>query len=121
MRTLTLNSFGHLEIAILEIFWTQAGSMTVRQVLAALHERERALAYTTVLTTMVRLQEKGWLSRADGRRMNRGRVGRGHVDMYTCVVSRGALLAATIAEACERLHVDASARTEVLQLLGTRG
>ena len=119
MRALSTCTFGSLETAILDVFWTQAEPMTVRQVHDALADRGRA--YTTILTTMTRLYEKGWLSRADAREPTRGNAGPGRTDAYTCEVSRGALLAATFAEACERLGVDASARAEALQLLTAGG
>jgi hypothetical protein len=62
----------------------------------------RGLAYTTTQATLVRMAEKGWLSRTKGQ-ATRPRSGRGCVDVYACSVTRGALLAATITEASERL------------------
>ena len=57
---------GELELAVMEIVWTQQ-SVTVRDVLETLSE-ERELAYTTVMTVMSRLAEKGLLvANKDGR------------------------------------------------------
>ena len=115
MRALTYQAFGPLEIAILDVFWTQAEPMTVRAVHDAL--ADRGLAYTTILATMVRMMDKGWLKRTEGRQAARGRAGGGRIDIYTIAVSRSALLAATVAEACERLGADKRDRTEALAVL----
>jgi predicted transcriptional regulator len=50
---------GPLEIAVMEILWTQ-GESAVRDVVDRL---ERPLAYTTVMTTLDRLFKKGMLDR----------------------------------------------------------
>lgn len=50
---------GTLELAIMKVIW-QRESVTVRDVLNTLHE-ERHLAYTTVMTVMQRLADKGLL------------------------------------------------------------
>lgn len=50
---------GDLEYAIMEVVW-QRGRVTVREVATEL-TRHRALAYTTVMTVMSRLAEKGIL------------------------------------------------------------
>ena len=59
MHILNASNFGPLETAILEHFWAEPDtSWTV----AAVHDalQARGLAYTTILTTMVRMTEKGW-------------------------------------------------------------
>lgn len=53
---------GSLETEIMEFFW-RGGSGTVRDVVAYV-ERSRSIAYTTVMTVMTRLAEKGLLARA---------------------------------------------------------
>ena len=53
---------GKLEFAIMEILW-QNSPLTVRQVRERV-SKERPLAYTTVMTVMGRLAEKGVLQRA---------------------------------------------------------
>ena len=50
---------GELEAEIMEISW-ERGEVTVRQVYERL-ERKREIAYTTVMTVMSRLAEKGLL------------------------------------------------------------
>lgn len=53
--------FGELELAVMNLVW-DLGSATVSDVLERLNqEKDRHLAYTTVMTIMSRLVEKGWL------------------------------------------------------------
>ena len=58
---------GELEASVMEVLWDRGGWLTpgeVHEVLAA----RRALAYTTVMTILVRLWQKGRLERQrDGR------------------------------------------------------
>ena len=58
---------GELEQAVLEILWSRAGRLSVREV----HEllaADRDLAYTTVMTVLDRLAKKGLVVRnLDGR------------------------------------------------------
>lgn len=57
---------GELELAVMEILWAREEA-TVREVLVAL-SATRSLAYTTVMTVMNRLWEKGVLRRRlDGK------------------------------------------------------
>jgi predicted transcriptional regulator len=58
-----------LEATIMDIVWSkQLTSFAVSDVLAVL-EKRRSIAYTTVMTTIVRLHGKGLLDRArDGKR-----------------------------------------------------
>ena len=52
---------------IMEIVWAQ-GEVTVTEVRDALEKRKRDLARNTVMTVMVRLEERGWLQhREQGR------------------------------------------------------
>ena len=55
------NSLGELEAEIMEAVWKQ-GEVTVRSVLNQLHKKKK-IAYTTVMTIMGRLYEKGLLRR----------------------------------------------------------
>lgn len=58
---------GDLECEIMEIVWKLSSSnptVTVREVYDALRKK-REIAYTTVMTTMVRLSEKGLLKIVD--------------------------------------------------------
>lgn len=55
---------GPLEAAVLEALWAEARPVGVREVLGRLNEgRARPLAYTTVMTVMSRLADKGILER----------------------------------------------------------
>lgn len=51
---------GELELAVMRVVWSRE-SVTVREVLDAL-TKERQLAYTTVMTIMNRLEDKGLLN-----------------------------------------------------------
>jgi predicted transcriptional regulator len=66
-----------LEADVMQEVWRQ-GEVTVRQVLEALNRGKRTRAYTTIMTTMVRLDEKGLLER---RR-------EGRTDFYSATMSR---------------------------------
>lgn len=62
-----LPRLGELEARVMEALWDRGGWSTPREVLELL-ERERDLAYTTVMTILVRLWQKGLLERRkDGR------------------------------------------------------
>jgi predicted transcriptional regulator len=61
-----VNRLGELERAIMDVLWEAPESLTVRQVSAALTERD--LAHTTVMTVLDRLSKKGFAKRQrDGR------------------------------------------------------
>lgn len=49
------------ELEVLKVLW-DVGPSTVRDVLAHLQDRGRRLAYTTVLTFLSRLEQKGYVS-----------------------------------------------------------
>jgi predicted transcriptional regulator len=56
-----LPELGDAELEVLKALW-DAGPGTVRQVLRHLHERGRRVAYTTVLTVLSRLEQKGYVA-----------------------------------------------------------
>lgn len=57
-----MRGFGELESAIMDVMWSRAEPATVRDVLDELRgQRDRA--YTTVMTVMGILHNKGWLRR----------------------------------------------------------
>ena len=57
-------AFGHLEREVMDVIW-RGGAMSVRDVQGQL---SRAIAYTTVMTTLDRLFKKGFVSRSrEGR------------------------------------------------------
>ncbi len=49
---------GEAELEVLQTLW-EHGPATVREVMNVLHEHGRQLAYTTVLTFLTRLEQKG--------------------------------------------------------------
>ncbi|MBI5230517.1 MAG: BlaI/MecI/CopY family transcriptional regulator [Candidatus Magasanikbacteria bacterium] len=57
----TIKIFGDLEAEIMDIVW-EAGQANVRDVLALL-SKKRKIAYTTIMTVMARLSDKGVLKR----------------------------------------------------------
>ncbi len=62
LPALPFQAVGPLETAILGVLWACPQPLTVRAIHAAL--RDRALAYTTIITTMARMTEQGMVSRA---------------------------------------------------------
>jgi BlaI family penicillinase repressor len=52
---------GEAELEVLKALW-ESGPATVRQVLNHLHEKGRKVAYTTVLTFLTRLENKGFVA-----------------------------------------------------------
>jgi len=108
-------ALGPLEHAIMRIVWAHAAPITVKQVHEALRA-DRAVAYTTVLTTMVRLAEKGLLTRASNTVSRRST--RGVAYYYTIAVSRAELLRTAVeqlltsfgADEVERQHLAAAVR-----------
>jgi len=57
------DSLGELEARVLEVLWASNEPLSVRDVGAALRRRP-ALAYTTVMTVLDRLHDKGYVTRA---------------------------------------------------------
>ncbi|MCL4211686.1 MAG: BlaI/MecI/CopY family transcriptional regulator [Phycisphaeraceae bacterium] len=54
------HDLGPAELEVLTILWDE-GPSTVREVLTHLHRRGRTVAYTTVLTFLTRLAQKGYV------------------------------------------------------------
>ncbi|HUC21384.1 MAG TPA: BlaI/MecI/CopY family transcriptional regulator [Streptosporangiaceae bacterium] len=62
-----MRGFGELESVIMHMVWDHGRPVTVRELFDELAE-ERAIAYTTVMSTMDNLHRKGWLARTkDGK------------------------------------------------------
>ncbi|MEU5991903.1 BlaI/MecI/CopY family transcriptional regulator [Spirillospora sp. NPDC047418] len=80
--------FGDLEAAVMDRMWSYGRPANVREVLEDL-QRERSIAYTTVMTVMDNLHKKGWLRRK--------RVGRAYE--YEAVASREGYTAKLMREA----------------------
>jgi predicted transcriptional regulator len=86
---MALRQFGELEAVIMDRLWGYGRPVLVREVFEDL-QKDRAIAYTTVLTVMDKLLKKGWLRRE--------KAGRGHVyepvasrETYTARLMRSAL------------------------------
>ncbi|MFJ2743485.1 BlaI/MecI/CopY family transcriptional regulator [Streptomyces sp. NPDC087440] len=79
---------GELEDAVMTRVWQWNRPVTVREVLEDL-QKDRSIAYTTVMTVMDNLHQKGWVRReVDGRAYR-----------YTSVSTRAAYSAALMNEA----------------------
>ena len=83
-----MRGFGDLEAVIMRRVWDHDGPVTVRELYEEL-QRERAIAYTTVMSTMDNLHRKGWLSRDK----------EGKAYRYTAVASRDEYSARLMREA----------------------
>jgi predicted transcriptional regulator len=57
-----VRGFGDLEAVIMHLVWDHGRPVTVRELFDELRQ-ERAIAYTTVMSTMDNLHRKGWLDR----------------------------------------------------------
>ncbi len=86
-----IDSLGELETSVLEVLWTARGALTVREVGAQLTRRP-ALAYTTVMTVLDRLHDKGFVAREKS----------GRAFLYRPRVAREALLAERAAAALSK-------------------
>ncbi len=83
-----MRGFGDLETVIMHLVWDHDSPVTVRELLGELRQ-ERAIAYTTVMSTMDNLHRKGWLARAKDGKAYR----------YTATASREEYSARLMAEA----------------------
>ena len=90
---------GELEAEIMEIVWT-TGETTVREVHQALL-KVRDIAYTTVMTVMTRLADKGILLRE----------AEGHAYLYRPRLSRAAFVAEMVGEVLDALLGSHSSQT----------
>jgi predicted transcriptional regulator len=85
-----MRGFGELETVIMARVWEHSAPVTVRQLFDEL-AGERAIAYTTVMTTMDNLHRKGWLTR----------VKAGKAYRYTATASRDEYSARLMREALD--------------------
>jgi BlaI family penicillinase repressor len=58
-----VRALGELEAQVMHKIWARPGPVTVRDIVGDL-QHDRPIAYTTVMTLMRILQEKGYLTRA---------------------------------------------------------
>ncbi|MBS0198046.1 MAG: BlaI/MecI/CopY family transcriptional regulator [Planctomycetes bacterium] len=96
---------GEAELEVLRILW-ENGPLTVRDVLARLHERNRKVAYTTVLTFLSRLEQKGYVGSDKDE----------HAYRYKAKVSRQSVAKSRVRALLEQLY-DGAAGPMVLQLI----
>jgi predicted transcriptional regulator len=83
-----VRGFGDLEAAVMHRVWEREGPVTVREIFDQISSA-RAIAYTTVMSTMDNLHRKGWLARErDGKAYR-----------YTAVASREEYSARLMGEA----------------------
>lgn len=83
-----MRGFGDLEAVVMDRVWSHDDPVTVRDLFEEL-SAERAIAYTTVMSTMDNLHRKGWLARErDGKAYR-----------YTAVASREEYSARLMSEA----------------------
>jgi predicted transcriptional regulator len=85
-----MHGFGDLEAVIMHRVWDHGDPVTVRELFEEL-QRERVIAYTTVMTTMDNLHRKGWLAR----------VKEGKAYRYTATASREEYSARLMREALD--------------------
>jgi BlaI family penicillinase repressor len=96
---------GAAELEVLKALW-DAGPSTVRQVLDTLHARGRKLAYTTVLTFLTRLEQKGYVSSDKG----------GQAYIYRAKISRERVVGSRLRAMVEQLY-DGAAGPLALHLM----
>ena len=96
---------GAAELEVLKALW-DLGAAPVREVMNHLHQSGRRLAYTTVLTVLTRLEQKGFV-RADKS---------GVAYVYKPKVSRAKIARSRLRSLIEQLY-DGSAGPLVLQLM----
>ncbi|QBJ96345.1 BlaI/MecI/CopY family transcriptional regulator [Rhodococcus sp. ABRD24] len=57
-----MKGLGGLEAEVMDVLWSATEPMSVHDLLATLSERKQ-FAYTTILTVVTHLHEKGWVDR----------------------------------------------------------
>jgi BlaI family penicillinase repressor len=100
-----LPELGDAELEVLKALW-EAGPGTVRQVLESLHARGRKVAYTTVLTVLSRLEQKGYVASDKS----------GLAYIYRAKVSRQKVVGSRLKAMVEQLY-DGAAAPLVLHLM----
>ncbi len=111
---------GELELAIMEHIWGHGGEVDVPHVHECLR-RDRDLAYTTVMTVMTRLYEKGLLERSEEKRPYQYRPAVSREDysagLMLDVLEEFGDSAAVLARFVERIH---PRDAEILRKIATR-
>ena len=100
---------GDAELEVLKALW-DGGPGTVRQVLEHLHQRRRRVAYTTVLTVLTRLEQKGYVT-SDKSEL---------AYVYRAKVSRQRVAASRIRAMVEQLYDGAAGQLALELVKGER-
>src|SRR5262245_24583871 len=103
MRNLTPTA---CEAEVMNVVWAQ-GAVTVQDVVDAI---PRKLAYTTVMTTLKILEDKGFVARGEKR---------GRAYIYRALVSCESASKSTLSEFADRFY-DGSVKSMVLSMIKTR-
>ena len=103
------HALGSLEAELMHLLWAH-GPMTVRQ-LYKLMLRDREIAYTTILTTSARMEEKGFITRPSLGNPSRG------AQVLTPTVSRADLLIHIVTNAFHELNATDADRVAALAAL----
>ena len=96
---------GDAELAVLRVLW-DFGPQTVREVMEQLHARGRRVAYTTVLTFLTRLDQKG-VARSDRK---------DQAYVYRANISRASVTKTRVKALLEQLY-DGAAGPVVMHLV----
>ena len=99
------SDLGTAELEVLKALWERRRA-TVRQVLNQLHEQGRGVAYTTVLTVLTRLEQKGFVTSDKS----------GMAYVYRPTVTRAKVTKSRLRSLIEQLY-DGAAGPLVLQLM----
>lgn len=99
------HELGEAELGVLRVLWDQ-GPLTVRGVMEVLHERGRKVAYTTVLTFLTRLEQKGFVKADKGD----------HAYVYRAKASRASVTKSRVRALLDELY-DGAAGPVVLHLV----
>ena len=106
--------FGELETVVMDQLWSLGGTATVREIFERLNA-DRAIAYTTVLSTMDNLYRKGHLTRDRVGKAHRYRTVLSHAE-HSAALMREALSIGEDSEAVLTHFVGAMSEDEVARL-----
>ncbi len=113
---------GPLEREVMQILWDGAGPMSVRAVLQRLNDpRDEELAYTTAMTTLKRLSDKGMLRR---HRQGRSFLYEPEAEDPAAVAVRSVIREfgdAALAEFVEGARADPEIRRRLREVMGEGG
>lgn len=110
MGALNQANVSDAELEVLKVLWLR-GPVMVRDVAAHLKRRQKAWAYTTILTLLSRLRDKGYVTQA------KHTEGAAHV--FTATVTREELLGQRLTELAEQV-CDGTASPLVQALVKSR-